>query len=131
VGDGRELWHSEVLKKANGAIPVKVAVAGVQRLQLVVKNGANVNGRIHGDDGRSMRRAMEYVAPFIRDKKSWPLKADVMYDSEWPMRQSSLLFAGLAFGRADSLELWKKLPADSRVEEVVRNFFVRQPVLWV
>jgi hypothetical protein len=49
VGDGRELWHSEVLKKANGATPVKVSVAGVQRLQLVVKNGANVNGRIHGD----------------------------------------------------------------------------------
>jgi hypothetical protein len=49
VGDGRELWHSEVLKKANGATAVKVNVAGVQRLQLVVKNGANVNGRIHGD----------------------------------------------------------------------------------
>ncbi|MGZ8844402.1 MAG: NPCBM/NEW2 domain-containing protein [Pyrinomonadaceae bacterium] len=49
VGDGRDLWHSDVLKKANGAIPVKVNVAGVQRLQLVVKNGANVSGRIHGD----------------------------------------------------------------------------------
>ncbi len=82
-------------------------------------------------DGRSMRQAMEYMAPFIRDKKTWPLKADVMYDSEWPMRQSSLLFAGLALGRADYLALWKKLPADSRVEEVIRNFFVRQPVLWV
>jgi len=82
-------------------------------------------------EGRGMRRAMEYMTPFIRDKKSWPLKPDVMYDREWPMRQSSLLFAGLAFGRTDYLELWKKLPADSRVDEVVRNFFVRQPVLWV
>jgi hypothetical protein len=27
--------------------------------------------------------------------------------------------------------LWKKLRADSTVDEVVRNFFVRQPVLWV
>ena len=82
-------------------------------------------------DGSGMRRAMEYMTPFIRDKKAWPLKPDVMYDREWPMRQSSLLFAGLAFGRSDYLELWKKLPADSRVDEVVRNFFVRQPVLWV
>jgi hypothetical protein len=82
-------------------------------------------------DGRGMRRAMEYMAPFIRDKKGWPLKPDVMYDSEWPMRQNSLLFAGLAFRRADYLELWKNLRADSQVEEVVRNFFVRQPVLWV
>jgi hypothetical protein len=29
------------------------------------------------------------------------------------------------------LRVWKKLPADSQVEEVVRNFFIRQPVLWV
>ena len=82
-------------------------------------------------NGRGMRRAMEYMVPFIRDKKTWPLKPDVMFDSEWPMRQSSLLFAGLVFGRSDYVELWKKLPADSRVEEVIRNFFVRQPVLWV
>jgi hypothetical protein len=82
-------------------------------------------------DGRGMRRALEYMAPFIRDKKLWPLKPDVMYDAEWPMRQSSLLFGGLALERPDYVELWKRLPADSDVEEVVRNFFIRQPVLWM
>ena len=82
-------------------------------------------------DGRGLRRAMEYMTPFIRDKKRWSLKPDVMYDSEWPMRQNSLLFAGLALKRPDYLELWKTLPADSQVEEVIRNFFIRQPVLWV
>jgi hypothetical protein len=29
------------------------------------------------------------------------------------------------------LDVWKRLPADSTVEEVIRNFFVRQPRLWV
>jgi len=82
-------------------------------------------------NGRSFRRAMEYMAPFILDKKSWPLKPDVMYDQEWPMRQSSLLFAGIAFNHKDYINLWKTLPADSNVEEVIRNFFIRQPVLWV
>ena len=43
-------------------------------------------------DGRGMRRALEFMVPFIRDKKRWPAKPDVMYDSEWPMRQNSLLF---------------------------------------
>jgi hypothetical protein len=82
-------------------------------------------------DGRGFRRAFQYMAPFIADKKSWPLKPDVMYDQEWPMRQASLLFAGIAFNRQDYVDLWKKLPADSNVEEVIRNFFIRQPVLWV
>jgi alginate lyase len=82
-------------------------------------------------DGRGFRRAMAYMAPFIADKKTWPLKPDVMYDQEWPMRQASLLFAGIAFKRQDYLDLWKRLPPDSNVEEVIRNFFVRQPILWV
>jgi hypothetical protein len=82
-------------------------------------------------NGGSFRRALEYMAAFIRDKKAWRPKPDVMYDNEWPMRQNSLLFGGLALNRPDYLETWKKLPPDSNVEEVVRNFFIRQPVLWV
>src|SRR5438874_2534909 len=82
-------------------------------------------------DGRGFRRAMEFMIPFIANKQSWPLKPDVMYEDQWPMRQNSLLFAGVAFNRHDYIELWKKLPADSNVEEVIRNFFIRQPVLWV
>ena len=82
-------------------------------------------------DGRGVRKAVAFMAPYIRDKKSWPLKPDVMYDADWPMRHSSLVFAGLAYDNRDYLALWKTLKPDSTVEEVVRNFFIRQPVLWV
>jgi hypothetical protein len=82
-------------------------------------------------DGRGVGKAVAYMFPYIKDKRSWPLPKDVMYDDEWPMRHSSLLFAGLALGRSDYLDLWKTLKADSSVDEVVRNFFIRQPVLWV
>ena len=78
-----------------------------------------------------MRKAVAFMAPYIRDKKSWPLKPDVMYDEEWPMRHSSLLFAGMAYDNRDYLALWKTLKPDSMGEEVVRNFFIRQPLLWV
>ena len=82
-------------------------------------------------DGRGVQKALRYMFPFIKDKSQWPLKPDVMYFDQWPMRHSSLLFAGIALKRVDFVELWKKLPADSTVDEVVRNFFIRQPVLWV
>jgi Alginate lyase len=82
-------------------------------------------------DGRGMRKSMSYVTPYIQNKNKWPMKPDVMYWDEWPMRQASLLFAGLAFGETSYLDLWKTLPADSNVEEVIRNFFIRQPVIWV
>lgn len=82
-------------------------------------------------DGRGISVAVAYMYPYIKDKKSWPLKPDVMYDDEWPMRHSSLLFAAVALNKPEYVELWKRLPADSGVGEVIRNFFIRQPVLWV
>jgi hypothetical protein len=82
-------------------------------------------------DGRGMRKAAAFMVPYIQNKKSWPLPPDIMYDRDWPMRQCSLLFAGLAFQHPDYIDLWKTLPADSTVPEVIRNFFIRQPVLWV
>jgi hypothetical protein len=82
-------------------------------------------------DGRGMRKAMAYMVPYIRDKKAWPRPPDVMYDQYWPMRQASLLFAGVALNEPSYLDLWSRLPADSGVEEVVRNFFIRQPLLWL
>jgi hypothetical protein len=82
-------------------------------------------------DGRGMARAVAYMYPFMLDKKKWPLPPDVMYDQEWPVRQPCLLFAGLVLEKPEYLALWGKLNADPTVEEVLRNFPVRQPLLWV
>ena len=81
-------------------------------------------------DGRGMARAMEYIYPYMLDKKKWPLPPDVMYDNAWPVRQPCLLFAGLALAKPEYLALWRKLDPDPTVEEVLRNFPLRQPLLW-
>jgi hypothetical protein len=81
-------------------------------------------------DGRGMAKAMAWMVPFIADKKGWPKPPDVMYDKEWPVRQPCLVFAGVALDKPEYIALWKKLEADPTVEEVLRNFPVRQPVLW-
>jgi len=82
-------------------------------------------------DGRSLVRGVEFLAPFIAEKQSWPYRHDVMYWDDWPVRQPFLLFGALASERKDWLELWKHLEADPKVEEIQRNFPIRQPVLWV
>jgi hypothetical protein len=81
-------------------------------------------------DGRGMRKALEFLYPFILDKKKWPKAPDVMYWAEWPIRHPALLFGGLALDKPEYVELWKKLDGDPKVDEVIRNFPVRQPVLW-
>lgn len=82
-------------------------------------------------DGRGIRRAVAFMYPYIKDKASWPFPHDVEYFDDLPVRQPSLLFGGLAFSRQDYLDLWKKLNPDPTVLEIIRNFPIRQPVLWV
>ncbi len=82
-------------------------------------------------DGRGMARAIAYMYPFIQDKKKWPLPPDVMYFDQWPVQQQSLLFGGLAYDKPAYLELWGRLNPDPTVEETIRNYPIRQPVLWI
>jgi hypothetical protein len=81
-------------------------------------------------DGRGMGKALAFMVPFIADKKRWPFKNDVMYWNEWPIRQPALIFGGIALDRPDYISLWKTLEPEPTVEEVIRNFPVRQPILW-
>lgn len=81
-------------------------------------------------DDRSLAKAMEWLYPFLADKSRWTRPPDVMYFDQWPVRQVSLLFAGRALHRPEYLALWKRLNPDPNVEETIRNYPVRQPILW-
>lgn len=82
-------------------------------------------------DGRSLERGVAFLAPFLADKSRWPKAPDVMHWNDWPIRQPALLFGALASGNREWLALWRRLPADSDVDEVQRNFPVRYPTLWL
>jgi len=49
----------------------------------------------------------------------------------WPVRNPALLFGGLALHEPRYLDLWTTLAPDPRVDEVVRNYPIRQPLLWM
>ncbi len=82
-------------------------------------------------DGRGLRKAVAYMEPFIADKKFWPYPYDVQYFDDLPVRQPSLLFAGLAYDNPQYLALWRSLDPDPKVPEIIRNYPIRQPILWV
>jgi hypothetical protein len=82
-------------------------------------------------DGRGMEKALAYMHPYIADKTRWPKKPDVMYFEQWPVRHPALLLGGLALREPRYVALWKRLDPDPTVDEVIRNYPVRQPVLWV
>jgi hypothetical protein len=81
-------------------------------------------------DGRSIRKGVEFLYPFLADKSKWPFPKDVMYWDNWPVAQPSLVFGAVAFGNKGWLNTWKQLDHDPSVEEVVRNLPVRHPIIW-
>ncbi len=83
------------------------------------------------EDGRSIGLGIAYMYPYMKDKESWFKEPDVMYYDEWPVRHPFLLFGGLALDKPEYIELWKTLDPDPQVEEVIRNFPFRQPLLWL
>jgi hypothetical protein len=82
-------------------------------------------------DGRGIRKAFEYLYPYLNDKSKWPLRPDIQAWDGWPARQPSLLFGGLALSETNYLDLWRKLPPDPIDDEVRRNIAVTQPLLWL
>jgi hypothetical protein len=82
-------------------------------------------------DGRGMRKALAYMYPYIEDKSRWPMPPDVMYFAQWPIRHPALLFGGLALHEPRYVALWRRLDPDPTVDEVLRNYPVRQPLLWM
>jgi len=82
-------------------------------------------------DGRGACRAAAFLYPFLKDKSTWPFKKDVEHFVALPVRSPGLLFTGLACKQQAYLDLWKRLNPNPTDAEIIRNYPVRQPLLWV
>lgn len=82
-------------------------------------------------DGRSIKKGIEFLYPFVADKNKWPYAHDVMYWNEWPVAQPFLVFGANAFDRKEWFDTWKRLDHAPEAEEVIRNLPVRNPLIWM
>ncbi len=83
------------------------------------------------EKGQTLKKGMDFIYPFIIDKTKWPFAKDIYIWDEWPVRQSSLLFAGLAYKNQDYITTYLSFPANPVHPEVIRNLPVRHPVIWL
>lgn len=82
-------------------------------------------------DGRGVCRAAAFIYPYLEDKSSWKWARDVQHFDALPVRSPGLLFAGLACRQSGYIALWKTLNPDPADKEIIRNYPIRQPLLWV
>jgi hypothetical protein len=82
-------------------------------------------------DGRGIRKGASFLYPYLKDKSAWPYRKDVEHFDALPVRSPGLLFAGLGCKRTEYLDLWKTMNPDPTDTEIIRNYPVRQPLLWL
>jgi len=82
-------------------------------------------------DGRSIKKGIGYLYPYVADKTKWPLKPDAMHWGNWPVAQPFLVFGANAFQNREWFETWKKLEQSPKENEVMRNLPVRNPLIWM
>lgn len=82
-------------------------------------------------DGKSLKKGIAYLYPYIADKSKWQLKPDVMYWENWPVAQPFLLFGANAYQQDNWFNTWTKLDHDPQIEEVIRNLPIRNPLIWL
>lgn len=83
------------------------------------------------DDGKSIRKGIEFLYPFVTDKMQWPYVHDVMYWDEWPVAHPFLLFWYNQTRDEKYLNTWLALEHFPENEEVIRNLPIRNPYIWM
>lgn len=82
-------------------------------------------------DGKSIKKGIAFLYPYIADKNKWTFQKDVMYWNEWPVAQPFLVFGANAYHKQDYFNTWQGLEHDPTVDEVIRNLPVRNPLIWL
>jgi hypothetical protein len=87
--------------------------------------------RYQTSDGRSIRKGIEYLYPFVADKSKWPFPHDVMYWENWPVAHPFLVLGASRLSEKQWFITWSSLEHFPAVEEVIRNLPVRNPLIWL
>jgi hypothetical protein len=82
-------------------------------------------------DGRGACKSAAFLYPYLKDKSTWPYKKDVEHFESLPVRSPGLLFTGLACNQQNYIDLWEQLNPSPTDPEIIRNYPIRQPLLWV
>ena len=82
-------------------------------------------------DGKSIKKGIDFLYPYVENKNKWPFAKDVMYWDNWPIAHPFLVLGAIEFNNEAWLATWKKLDHDPQVEEVIRNLPIRNPIIWL
>ena len=97
----------------------------------ILSNKQNDLWNFKTNDGKSIKKGIEFLYPYIVNKNKWPYNHDVMYWDNWPVAQPFLIFGAIAYNNNNWFYTWQKLDHDPKIAEIIRNLPVRHPLIWL
>jgi hypothetical protein len=85
----------------------------------------------HLADGRGLCKGADFIYPYIKDRTAWKWAKDVEHFDALPVRSPGLLFSGIGCHEQKYIDLWRRLNPDPTDKEIIRNYPIRQPLLWL
>lgn len=114
-----------------GAFPLELKRTKPYGYSLFNLDAVMTIAHIYKINNLPLKKSVEFLYPYVQDKKSWPYPKDVMYWDEWPVAHPSLLFGYIHYNESNWFNTWKKLNHFPTNEEVIRNLPIRNPLIWL
>ena len=116
---------------ARGAFPLELNRTKPYGYSLFNLDAVITIAHIYKINSPALKKGIEFLYPYVQDKKTWPYPKDVMYWDEWPVATPFLLFGYMHYNEPTWLNTWKKLNHFPTNEEVIRNLPIRNPLIWL
>jgi hypothetical protein len=82
-------------------------------------------------DGRGLKKGVDFIIPYVKDKNSWPYRKDISNWNLQPRRCQFLLFAALAQSSMEYFNVWKNNDGRLNDEESRAGLPIKNLVLWL
>jgi len=82
-------------------------------------------------DGRGLRKGLDYMLPFLKDKTKWTSGKDVDHWEEQPEARQFMLFAAIKDNDASWFNLWKSLVEKNSSDASRRSMMLKNPLIWI
>lgn len=83
------------------------------------------------EDGRGVKKAVDFMHHYTKRKELWPLNADVDFWDELPNRRPFLVLAALGYQNSAYMDTWLAIPDKELSNEGWRNLGLKNLLLWV
>jgi len=114
-----------------GAFPLELKRTKPYGYSLFNLDAVMTTAHIFKIKNSSLKKGIDFLYPYVKDKKSWPFPQDVMYWEEWPVAAPFLLFGYQDYADECWFSTWEKLPHFPKNDEVIRNLPIRNPLIWL